>query len=77
MHLLWQSEIKIKAKAIACSVLNTIHLKNKKHAVIRATLEKQRATLTNGLSRSPGVKVSQRELSGAWYMYFRTIGTKL
>lgn len=30
MHLLWQSEIKIKAKAIACSVLNTIHLKNKK-----------------------------------------------
>lgn len=52
MHLLWQSEIKIKAKAIACSVLNTIHLKNKKHAVIRATLEKQRATLTIGLSRS-------------------------
>lgn len=53
MHLLWQSEIKIKAKAIACSVLNTIHLKNKKkHAVIRATLEKQRARLTNGLSRS-------------------------
>lgn len=53
MHLLWQSEIKIKAKAIACSVLNTIHLKNKKkHAVIRATLEKQRARLTIGLSRS-------------------------
>lgn len=51
MHLLWQSEIKIKAKAIACSVLNTIHLKNKKHAVIRATLE-QRARLTIGLSRS-------------------------
>lgn len=52
MHLLWQSEIKIKAKVIACSVLNTIHLKNKKHAVIRATLEKQRARLTIGLSRS-------------------------
>lgn len=54
MHLLWQSEIKIKAKAIACSVLNTIHLKNKKHAlpVIRATLEKQRGRLTIGLSRS-------------------------
>lgn len=53
MHLLWQSEIKIKAKAIACSVLNTIHLKNKNHAVIRATLEKQRARLlTIGLSRS-------------------------
>lgn len=51
MHLLWQSEIKIKAKAIACSVLNTIHLKNKNHAVIRATLE-QRARLTIGLSRS-------------------------
>lgn len=52
MHLLWQSEIKIKAKVIACSVLNTIHLKNKKHAVIGTTLEKQRARLTIGLSRS-------------------------
>lgn len=41
MPLPWQREINIKAKAIASSALNTIHLKNKNHAEIRATLEKQ------------------------------------